>query len=251
MVLGLAAAAVPLLWVVLVPGGSVIDTDVHTGSSERALLGAAISLAALAGLYDDYRSGGARGIRLHLKELANGRVTPGVVKLVVILGAAAWAVVGLDGGPLRILLAIPVVAGSANLWNLLDVRPGRALKAFLVAALALVAWYVRYDDLLIPVAIGSTAALLFWDLRERAMLGDAGSNVLGFIIGLAVFRLLPTWGLAMALVAILILHALGETVTLSRIIEGTPPLRWFDRLGRLSDQPRPESRSPTKDSPAT
>jgi hypothetical protein len=94
--------------------------------------------------------------------------------------------------------------------------------------------------------------LLVLDLRERAMLGDAGSNVLGFIIGLALFRLLPTWGLGFVLGVILILHALGETVTLSRIIEATPPLRWFDRLGRLpADQTKPESGSTSRDSSST
>jgi UDP-GlcNAc:undecaprenyl-phosphate GlcNAc-1-phosphate transferase len=252
IVLGLAAAATPLLWVVIVPGGSVIDTDVHTGSAERALIGSSISLAALAGLYDDFRSGAARGIRLHLRELAHGRLTSGVIKLLVIVGAATWAAMGLDGTPLRILLGVPVIAGAANLWNLLDVRPGRAVKAFLVAALALVGWYVRYDDLLIPVAIGSAAALLIWDLREKAMLGDAGSNVLGFLIGLALYRLLPTWGLGVALALILILHALGETVTLSRIIDSTPPLRSFDRLGRLpAEQAKPESGSTPRDSSPT
>jgi UDP-GlcNAc:undecaprenyl-phosphate/decaprenyl-phosphate GlcNAc-1-phosphate transferase len=111
-----------------------------------------------------------------------------------------------------------------------------------------VGWYARYDDLLLAAAIGSAAAVLAFDLRERAMLGDAGSNLLGFIFGLALFRLLPTWGLGIALVMILILHVLGETVTLSRIIEATPPLRWFDRLGRLpAEQAKPGSGATPRD----
>jgi hypothetical protein len=229
----------------------LVDSSLTTTFDDRFTIGSSIALVVLAGWYDDYRVDPARGIRGHFKELAGGRVTPGTVKFAGIVGAATLVAVGLADDSARILLGIPVIAGSANLWNLLDVRPGRALKFFLVAALVLVGWYARYDDFLLGAAIGSAAGLLILDLGERAMLGDAGANLLGFIIGLALFRILPTWGLAVALVAILIVHALGETVTLSRIIEATPPLRWFDRLGRLPDQPKPEMGPPTKDSSAT
>jgi hypothetical protein len=229
-----------------------IDSSVHTSAAQRLVIAASLLVVFLVGWFDDHRARSTRGIRGHLKELAGGRVTTGVVKLIGIVGAAAWVSLSLTDDLVRILLGIPVIAGSANLWNMLDVRPGRALKFFLVAALALVGWYARYDDFLLGAAIGSAAALLTFDLRERAMLGDAGANLLGFIIGLALFRILPTWGLAVALVAILILHALGETITLSRIIEATPPLRWFDRLGRLPlDQANRESTPPTPDSSAT
>jgi hypothetical protein len=228
-----------------------IDSSVHTTAAQRLVIAASLLIVFLVGWFDDHRARSTRGIQGHLRELARGRVTTGVTKLIGIVGAAAIVAVSVADDPGRILLGIPVIAGSANLWNLLDVRPGRALKFFLVAALVLVGWYARYDDFLLGAAIGSAAALLVFDLRERAMLGDAGANLLGFIIGLALFRVLPTWGLAVALVAILTLHALGETVTLSRLIEAARPLRWFDRLGRLPDQPKPEMGPPTKDSSAT
>jgi UDP-N-acetylmuramyl pentapeptide phosphotransferase/UDP-N-acetylglucosamine-1-phosphate transferase len=241
-----------VFWVRFFHAGWIMESSVATGSSDRLVIAAALLLVFLVGWFDDYRAGPARGLTGHLKELARGRITSGMVKLVGIVGAAAWTSMILSDDILRILLGIPIIAGAANLWNLLDVRPGRALKSFLVAALVLVSWYVRYDDYLLPAAIGSGTALLVLDLRERAMLGDAGSNVLGFIIGLALFRLLPTWGLGFVLGVILILHALGETVTLSRIIEATPPLRWFDRLGRLpADQTKPESGSTSRDSSST
>lgn len=229
-----------------------IDSPVHNSAAERLVIVLSLLLVFLVGWFDDNRAGLTRGLGGHLKEAAQGRVTTGLVKLVGIVGAATWVSVSLSEEPVRILLGIPVIAGSANLWNLLDVRPGRALKFFLVAALALVGWYARYDDLLLLAAIGSAAGLLVLDLRERAMLGDAGSNFLGFIIGLALFRLLPNWALGVALGLILILHALGETITLSRIIEATPPLRWFDRVGRLpADEAKPVSGPARRDSAAT
>jgi UDP-N-acetylmuramyl pentapeptide phosphotransferase/UDP-N-acetylglucosamine-1-phosphate transferase len=223
-----------------------IDSTVRNSVPGRLTIALSLLLVFLVGWFDDYRSPSARGVGGHLKELAQGRVTTGVVKLVGIVAAATLVSITLSDQLVRVLLGIPVIAGSANLWNLLDVRPGRALKFFLVAALALIGWYARYDDLLLAGALGSAAALLVLDVRERAMLGDAGSNLLGFVIGVALFRVLPTWGLGVALAVILILHALGETVTLSRIIESTPPLRWFDRLGRLpANQTEPGPRDPT------
>jgi hypothetical protein len=31
------------------------------------------------------------------------------------------------------------------------------------------------------------------------------------------------------------LNVLADTVTLSRVIDAVPPLRWFDRLGRAAE----------------
>ena len=65
------------------------------------------------------------------------------------------------------------------------------------------------------------------------MLGDAGSNLLGFILGASLARSLSTWALVAALAVLMAAHAASETVTLSRVIERVTPLRWFDRLGRI------------------
>jgi hypothetical protein len=64
------------------------------------------------------------------------------------------------------------------------------------------------------------------------MLGDAGSNPLGFIVGTGLAAILPTWGVILAAVMALGLQVAAETVTISRLIEAVPPLRWYDRLGR-------------------
>jgi UDP-GlcNAc:undecaprenyl-phosphate/decaprenyl-phosphate GlcNAc-1-phosphate transferase len=206
------------------------------------------------GLLDDYRSGPGRGLMGHFEELLHGRVTTGIGKLGAALVGSWLAVAALGSGPVRVALGIPFIAGVANLWNLFDVRPGRALKYFLVAmgALTLVDWTFAFRLYLVPAAFGAALLLLPFDLRERAMLGDSGSNALGFVVGVVCYRLLPTWGVGMGLAVILALHLAAETVTLSRIIEATPPLRWFDRLGRLTaEQPNREPGSEPKDSAAT
>lgn len=187
-----------------------------------------------AGLYDDYRPARTRGLARQLRALMAGEVTSGIVKLVVIVLAAALVVWTLGARNARLALGIPVVAASANLWNLLDVAPGRALKYFIPVTLVLAVADGRAAFVTIAAAgLAAGAIALPSDLRERAMLGDAGSNILGFIVGIGLVRVLPVPGLAVVLIALLAIHVLAETVTLSRVIETTPPLRWFDRIGRL------------------
>jgi hypothetical protein len=65
------------------------------------------------------------------------------------------------------------------------------------------------------------------------MLGDAGSNPLGFAAGLGLYLTLGEAWVAAAAGTAVALNVLAETVTLSRIVERAPPLRWLDRLGRV------------------
>jgi hypothetical protein len=189
-----------------------------------------------AGLYDDRQPGRVHGLRAHFAELARGQVTSGIVKLLVGVAAATIGALALGARGWVLAVGIPLVAGTTNLWNLLDVAPGRALKfGFLLSVLLAtlggsgLAW----------ATVGSTALLLPLDVRERGMLGDAGANVLGFVLGILLLSRMSSWGLAVALVAVLALHAIAETVTLTRVIRAVPPLRWLDDLWRI---PAEESR---------
>jgi len=208
-------------------GPRAIDAD-------RLVLGASVGAIFLAGLYDDRRQDPARGILRQLGGLVQGRITPAIIKMAVVVCAGlGWTIVT-HASTGRILMGTPVIAGAANLWNLLDVRPGRALKFGILATGILLAWRVTF---VVGATLAASIALLPFDLRERAMLGDSGSNVLGFLIGVALFDRLGVAGLAVALGVILVLHALSETLTLSRAIEATAPLRWLDQLGRVRNLP--------------
>jgi UDP-GlcNAc:undecaprenyl-phosphate GlcNAc-1-phosphate transferase len=183
--------------------------------------------AGLVGAYDDAAGGRdpeAKGLRGHAAALRRGRVTAGTVKVLGI-GAAGLASVALlerPRTPGRLLVGGAVVAATANLLNLLDLRPGRALKAGGAAALAL-----RQ-----PGPAGAAAALLPGDLHERTMLGDAGANALGAVLGLALLQRHPGRRGA-ALAAVAATRAASEVVSYSRVIDVVPPLRWVDRAGRL------------------
>jgi hypothetical protein len=213
---------------------SIESLALHDASPARAyeplwLLGCLGAVFAV-GVYDDRRAVRVHGLRAHFSALARGHVTSGIAKLLVVLGAATVAALAWGARGWTLVVGVPLIAGVTNLWNLLDVAPGRALKFGLISALILV---VVESSALVWATIGSAAVLLPLDVRERGMLGDAGANVLGFVLGFLLFRRLSTLGMAIALGIVLVLHGLAETVTLTRIIRAVPPLRWLDDLWRL------------------
>ena len=167
-----------------------------------------VAAVAALGLADDLWSGGERGFRAHL----GSRRTTGVLKLVGIPLAGVLATRRLSGALL--------VGLAANFLNQLDTRPGRALKAYLLAA---------------PFAgapVGAAVILAPYDLREMAMLGDAGANALGAMLGLRSVGLLTERGRWLAIGALAGLTLLGETRSLGELIERTPLLRALDAWGR-------------------
>ena len=197
----------------------------------RAMLVAAGAGAASFGGYDDLAgSGDRRGFRGHLGALASGEVTTGAVKLggIGMTGLVAAAAAG--GSPADLVINAGLIAGSANLLNLFDLRPGRAIKVALAGGglLAAVSPPAR------PAAaapLGAALALLPEDLAERAMLGDAGANALGAMLGAAATAL-PRPARVAALAAITGLTAASEVVSFTAVIACTPPLNWADMLGR-------------------
>lgn len=194
---------------------------------------AGLLLVFAAGLVDDVAPVGPRGVRNHLRSLAAGRMTTGILKLLVAVGAAV-VVVALqpERPPFVRLAAVVLLAASANVWNGLDVRPGRALKAFLPPAVVFLAWGEVENA---PAILGLLVAALLvlpLDLREHAMLGDGGANMLGFAAGLALLDVLPDPWVVVAAAVAAGLNVLADTVTFTRVIEAAPPLRWLDELGR-------------------
>lgn len=195
----------------------------------RAVL-LAVGSAALAGGYDDaYGSPQDRGLRGHLSALGAGVVTTGAVKIVGIGTGAVWAA-GVGRSTYDRMIAAGLIAGSANLANLLDLRPGRVAKVALLVGVPLLAHPAGWPA---AGAVGAAAALLPADLAERGMLGDAGANALGAALGAALVPRAGRRAGAPILAVIAALTLASERVSFSTVIERTPALRWFDRLGRI------------------
>jgi UDP-N-acetylmuramyl pentapeptide phosphotransferase/UDP-N-acetylglucosamine-1-phosphate transferase len=201
--------------------------------------------AAAFGAIDDLKgSGKRRGLRGHLGALLHGEVTTGAVKLAGIgmTGAAAALVLRRDSdGPVDCAVNAGLIAGGANLLNLFDLRPGRAIKVMLLSAGLIGAGgagsgsaTARGARAVAAVAapVGAALALLPEDLGERAMLGDAGANALGAMVGVAAATALPRPARIGLLAGIVVLTGLSEKVSFTRVIARTPALNWLDMLGR-------------------
>jgi hypothetical protein len=130
------------------------------------------------------------------------------------------------------LLGAGVIAGAANLINLLDLRPGRALKVGLITSAPLLGGGAGG---LLAGPIGASAVLLPADLDEEVMLGDTGANSLGALIGLSVVARTGPAGRAAVLAGLAALTVASEKVSFTKVIESTPGLREFDGLGRRTD----------------
>jgi Glycosyl transferase family 2 len=171
-----------------------------------------VAPVALLGLVDDLWSGPERGFRAHL---GSGRTT-GTLKLV---GIPAYAFLRT-----RSLSAAALVGLAANALNQLDTRPGRALKTFFLASAAL---------RLRSRALWGGVLLAPYDLREMTMLGDAGANALGAVLGFGSVARFGSRGRWPAIGALAALTLLGERRSLGRLIEQTPVLRELDAAGRV------------------
>jgi UDP-GlcNAc:undecaprenyl-phosphate/decaprenyl-phosphate GlcNAc-1-phosphate transferase len=195
---------------------------------------------ALLGLLDDALGRGAaagtpRGWRGHAEAVLAGRFSTGAIKGIGALALAAYATSGLGEQDWRYVADLALLLLTTNLFNLLDLRPGRVEKAFaaLLAGLCLGAWTVAPLDLL-GIFIGPVLVGSVFTLRERAMLGDTGSNLVGALAGISLLVVLGDDARLVALAIVAGLSLYGELRSISRTIEGVPLLRSLDSLGRVN-----------------
>lgn len=193
---------------------------------------AVIGGAGVAGLADDLRGDEEeRGFVGHLRAARSGRLTGGIVKIAVI--GTAGAVAGfLVGGGWFVVEAVLLVGLGANLINLLDRAPGRAGKVALIGAAALVAFGAAEWAVLSAGLWGALAVVLRADLKQRAMLGDAGANPLGGVLGFGLALSLGEAGRVVAIGILAAANVASERWSFSSLIERTSWLRAFDRIGR-------------------
>jgi UDP-GlcNAc:undecaprenyl-phosphate/decaprenyl-phosphate GlcNAc-1-phosphate transferase len=176
-----------------------------------------------------------RGWRGHGAALRRGQLSTGALKAAGSLGLALLALSYLDLSEARWLLAAGVLVLATNVFNLLDLRPGRSVKALVLlgAGLTIGSGEVRplwtLGVFLAPALVAGA-----YDLRERAMLGDTGANVLGALAGLWLVLTLPGSGQLIALALLAAVTIYGEVRSISDFVERTPGLRELDSWGRPS-----------------
>ncbi len=217
--------------VTLAEGPALVAGLLTAGIRHRGYAVAAAGAGAV-GLLDDLAgSGSSKGLRGHLQALRRGEVTTGTIKLVGLGATGMAAALVLDGRaarPARTLLGGMLVAGGANLANLFDLRPGRALKAGALVAVPLAA----RGSTPAAVVLGAGAAVVADDLGGRSMMGDTGANALGAVLGAALADHTGRFGRSMAVAVVVALTLASEKVSFSQVIAATPVLREMDAWGR-------------------
>ena len=204
---------------------------------------------ALLGLIDDFvgsglfsavrlerpgESGAPRGWRGHGRAILGGGFSTGAAKAAGSLGLALFALSGQDRSTTGYLVGAGVLVLATNLFNLLDLRPGRSAKVLILlgTALSLGTWDAA-GLWTVGLFVGPILVLIPFDLRERGMLGDTGSNAIGAVAGLWLVATLSTTGQAIALAVMAVVTVYGEFRSISALIERTPGLRQLDSLGRI------------------
>lgn len=274
---------------VAMAGAAVASAAVASALSDqpRAALGGVVASlgGGLAGYIDDVDQGAhdggkvAKGLKGHLGALAHGQVTTGVIKIAGI-GASALAASSLVGSKATsvsgkaadLALNTVLIAGTANLANLLDLRPGRALKAtvlvaaplsyFSCAAAKAPASGASVTSATASVASGASGApsakpvspasasgasaqrllasglnaaaitALVEDLQETTMLGDTGANAAGALLGTSLAAN-DSWKLRLGTtLGVVGLILASEKVSFSKVIAANPALNWLDQLWR-------------------
>jgi UDP-N-acetylmuramyl pentapeptide phosphotransferase/UDP-N-acetylglucosamine-1-phosphate transferase len=222
------------------------------GGTAAAYLVAGLGSGAV-GFYDDVvgsrpEEKAYKGFKGHLGALKEGKVTAGLVKIAGV-GLSALAASAMLPSPNRatesrkgtesrnratesryrgikraaeVALGAGVIAGTANLLNLLDLRPGRALKVGLLASGALGQ----------AGPSGAAGALLPQDLGEEIMLGDTGANAFGAVLGVSLAARTGIVARAAVLTGLTALTLASEKVSFTKVIEKTPGLREIDAWGR-------------------
>jgi UDP-N-acetylmuramyl pentapeptide phosphotransferase/UDP-N-acetylglucosamine-1-phosphate transferase len=176
-----------------------------------------------------------RGWRGHARAALRGELSTGTLKAAGSLGLALFAMSFEGLSKPRWLLAVGVLVLATNVFNLLDLRPGRAIKAFVLLGAGLTLGSLDARPLW-SLGLFAAPALVagLYDLRERAMLGDTGANLLGALAGLWLVLTLSGTGQLIALALLVAITLYGELRSISGFVERTPGLRALDSFGRPS-----------------
>ena len=188
-----------------------------------------------AGLLDDLIGNKEiKGLRRHIKSFFHGELTTGFVKAFVGVGAAFIIAVSISKNIWDLTLNLVIIASFTNALNLLDLRPGRCTKVFMLAGFFLVLLNLERFISLIPLLVMLAASGIYVgrDLRELYMLGDTGSNILGITLGFFYSVSASSSGKAVIAVILLSLNILAERVSITKLISNNRFLNYLDSLGR-------------------
>lgn len=193
----------------------------------------------LLGLIDDsLGSRSASGFKGHFRQLLKKRLTTGALK--ALMGGLSALLVSFlitQGNWIELLLNALIISLATNTFNLLDLRPGRAIKFFFIAVIPFLLFFWNQERILfLAPLLGGILAYFPIDLKAKGMMGDTGSNILGGVLGLII-----AWNLVFATKIIILgflvlFHLYTEKYSLTETIARVSWLKYLDELGRKGEK---------------
>lgn len=193
----------------------------------------AVMAMAFAGIMDDaIGNRDVTGLKGHFLSMFKGRLTTGGFKAV--LGGFIGIVVSVAVADniLGVVVGTLVVALATNFMNLLDLRPGRAIKVYLIISILVLIFAGDFNRQLYMLLLPGVVSYFIFDLKALSMMGDAGSNVLGVFIGVMIVISFSIQVQLVCLVGLIAIHVLTEKYSLTKLIEQNSVLNFIDKLGR-------------------
>lgn len=196
------------------------------------LLFGIMSMAFVGFIDDSIGNRDVTGLKGHFTALLRGKLTTGGFKAV--LGGLVGLVicVSFDRTIAGIVVGTLVVALSTNLMNLLDLRPGRAIKVYLFISIILFIFASMFEREMIALILPAVIAYFYFDLKAKAMMGDTGSNVLGISIGIFIVTSHSLGVQVFWLLLLIVIHLVAEKFSITKLIEKNFILNYIDKLGR-------------------
>lgn len=193
----------------------------------------AVMAMAFAGIMDDaIGNRNVTGLKGHFLSMFKGRLTTGGFKAVLggFIGIVVSAAVA--DNILGVVVGTLVVALATNFMNLLDLRPGRAIKVYLIISILVLIFAGDFNRQLYMLLLPGVVSYFIFDLKALSMMGDAGSNVLGVFIGVMIVISFSIQVQLVCLVGLIAIHVLTEKYSLTKLIEQNSVLNFIDKLGR-------------------
>lgn len=177
-----------------------------------------------------------KGLRGHLTALFHGEITTGALKAVFGFFISLFISSVISNNIVEFIVNTFIIGLFTNFINLFDLRPGRAVKMFVFSAIVLLIASVSYKYVYVILSFfGILIPYIKLDLKAMVMMGDAGSNILGYTLGIFAANSLNMIGKIVFLLMLIIIHILSEKVSFSKVIDNNKFLRFLDMIGRYED----------------
>lgn len=184
------------------------------------------------GIIDDLiGSREVKGFKGHIKMLVRGEITTGGFKAIIGGLIAAIISILISKDIIKIMINFFLISLFTNFINLLDLRPGRAIKGYIFFALWFLLLLENNAELILICTLGTSLVYLPYDIRGLSMIGDVGSNSLGIILGI-ISTFLPLYLKTCILIFLVGVHIYAEKHSISNLITKNKVLNYIDNIGR-------------------